>query len=107
MPICPNKLRLAITHVDTGAHACAAGAVCAPAFRAAHGRLVGSLNAGVWLQHQVAIASGIPVSDLVRHFAHALHHAHGLADPEVLTRIRRVFGTEVDRTSAETKAKFV
>lgn len=74
---------------------------------AAHGGLVCSLNPGVWPEDQAPIAWGILLSDVARHVADALHQAHGLEKTAVLSRMRSVFDSELDRPSAETKGKFI
>jgi hypothetical protein len=74
---------------------------------AAHGGLVCSLNPGAWTQDQAAIAWGILLSDIARHIADALHESYGLEKAAVLTRMRAVFDSELDRPSAETKGKFL
>lgn len=74
---------------------------------AAHGGLVCSLNPGVWTQDQAAIAWGILLSDIAQHIADALHESYGLEKAAVLTRIRGVFDSELDRPSAGTKGKFL
>lgn len=74
---------------------------------AAHGGLVCSLNAGAWAEDQAPIAWGILLSDIARHVADALHKAQGLDTAAVLSQLRSVFDSELNRPSAGTKGKFV
>jgi hypothetical protein len=73
----------------------------------AHGGLVCSLNPGAWPQDQAPVAWGILLSDVARHIADALHQSYGLEPATVLSRLRAVFDSELDRPSAETKGKFI
>jgi Domain of unknown function (DUF5076) len=74
---------------------------------AAKGGLVCSLNPGAWSPDQAASAWGILLSDIARHVADALHQNHNLEQAAVLSRIRTVFDSEIDRPSAETKGNFI
>ncbi|MGC2193599.1 MAG: DUF5076 domain-containing protein [Terriglobales bacterium] len=74
---------------------------------AAHGGLVCSLNPGAWPQDQAPIAWGILLSDVARHVADALHQTYGLEKAAILTRMRGVFDSELDRPPAETQGKFI
>jgi hypothetical protein len=74
---------------------------------AAQGGLVCSLNPGTWPQDQAPIAWRILLSDVARQVADALHQTYGLEKAAVLTRMRGVFDSELDRPSAETTGKFV
>jgi hypothetical protein len=73
----------------------------------AHGGLVCSLNPGAWPASDAAIAWGILLSDIARHVADALHQSYGLERTEVISRVRAVFDSELDRPTAPVKGKFV
>jgi hypothetical protein len=74
---------------------------------AAKGGLVCSLNPGAWPEDQAPIAWGILLSDIARHVADALHQTYGSEPAEVLSRMRAVFDSELDRPTAEAKGKFI
>jgi len=74
---------------------------------ASRGGLVCSLNPAAWPEDQAAIAWGILLSDIARHVADALHQTNGLEKSVVLSRVRSVFDTELDRPSGQAKGKFV
>jgi Domain of unknown function (DUF5076) len=73
----------------------------------AHGGLVCSLNPGAWPASDAPIAWGILLSDIARHVADALHQSYGLEKAEVLSRVRTVFDSELDRPTTPVKGKFV
>jgi len=74
---------------------------------ASGGGLVCSLNPTAWPEDQAPIAWGILLSDVARHVADALQQSYNLERSAVLSRIRSVFDTELDRPTAETKGGFV
>lgn len=74
---------------------------------AAQGGLLCSLNPGAWPQDQAPIAWRILLSDVARQVADALHQTYGLEKAAVLTRMRGLFDSELDRSCAKTTGKFV
>lgn len=71
------------------------------------GGLVCSLKPGAWPHDQGPIAWGILLSDVARHVADALHQSYGLEQATVLSRMRAVFDSELDRPSSETTGNFI
>jgi hypothetical protein len=74
---------------------------------AAHGGLQCSLNVDAWQGEQTTIGWGILLSDIARHVSNALHERRGLDQAETLTKIQKVFNSELDSPTEDVDGKFV